>query len=296
MQPAQDVAVRPMTGDDVQDAAEVGRVALDELAAQPRPADAERLAWVQGRAAHVLRHDPDGSWVAEHDGTVVGVALATVRGDLWFLSLLAVRRDLQGTGVGRRLLDAALTTSVGCTRAALLASGHPGALRRYLSAGFALEPALEARGRLRAAGSTAVGVRETDVDRSRDLLEAVDAQVRGVTRGPDWELLRATPGRRVLVVDEEDARQGYALLRDESVDVVAAAEVDVARRLLTSALATLASRDGDVERVHSLTARQGWAHEVAVDAGLTLRPGSTVCTRGAATSAATPYLAHGAVG
>jgi ribosomal protein S18 acetylase RimI-like enzyme len=51
-----------------------------------------------------LKDDPDGLWVAEDDGEIVGFALSWVCGSLWFLAELFVAPGHQGRGVGNELL------------------------------------------------------------------------------------------------------------------------------------------------------------------------------------------------
>jgi ribosomal protein S18 acetylase RimI-like enzyme len=51
-----------------------------------------------------LKDDPDGLWVAEADGEIIGFALSWVCGDLWFLAELFVAPGRQGCGVGNELL------------------------------------------------------------------------------------------------------------------------------------------------------------------------------------------------
>src|SRR5262249_45532431 len=51
-----------------------------------------------------LKDDPDGLWVAEGDGEIVGFALSWVCGSLWFLAELFVSPGHQGRGVGDELL------------------------------------------------------------------------------------------------------------------------------------------------------------------------------------------------
>src|SRR3954468_21731654 len=93
------------------------------------------------RIGHVLDTDPGGSWVAERDGAVVGVAQALVREGLWGLSLYAVAPALQGRGVGRRLLDATLAHGAGAIRGrVILSTEHPAAMHRYARTGLALHP------------------------------------------------------------------------------------------------------------------------------------------------------------
>ena len=52
-----------------------------------------------------LQDDPDGLWVAEVDGEIVGFALSWVCGSLWFLAELFVSPGLQSRGVGKELLE-----------------------------------------------------------------------------------------------------------------------------------------------------------------------------------------------
>ena len=137
-----------MTPDDVVEAA---RLAWDEIGrtmggstADARTAD--EVARSEGRVAHLRSTDPHSCWVAETDGDVAGMSLALVRDGFWFLSLLAVRNDLQSQGIGRRLLEASLATAQGCRGAAITSSNDPKALRRYALAGFDLLPTLVATG------------------------------------------------------------------------------------------------------------------------------------------------------
>ena len=89
-----------MRADDVEASFAVQWAALSELddrnkRATPELTDAARARGV-GRVAHLRETDPDGAWVAEQDGAVVGCALALVREGMWFLSLLMVEPSQQG--------------------------------------------------------------------------------------------------------------------------------------------------------------------------------------------------------
>ncbi len=55
-----------------------------------------------------LKDDPDGLWVAEDGGEIVGFAWSWVCGDLWFLAQLFVDPSRQGQGVGNILLECAM--------------------------------------------------------------------------------------------------------------------------------------------------------------------------------------------
>lgn len=51
-----------------------------------------------------LKDDPDGLWVAEADGAILGFAFSWVCDDLWFLAELFVAPGHQGHGIGSGLL------------------------------------------------------------------------------------------------------------------------------------------------------------------------------------------------
>jgi ribosomal protein S18 acetylase RimI-like enzyme len=52
-----------------------------------------------------LNDDPDGLWVAEDDGDIVGFAWSWVCDDLWFLAQLFVDPGRQSRGIGNELLN-----------------------------------------------------------------------------------------------------------------------------------------------------------------------------------------------
>lgn len=128
------VGVRPLREADVGTAEQVARAGIAkmmrrcEVAAHVQERTPERIASERARRRH--RTDPGGAWVAVDRGEVVGIGLASVRGPLWFLSLLAVAPAHQGRGLGRRLLDVTLRYAEGCPAAWVLASPDPRALRR----------------------------------------------------------------------------------------------------------------------------------------------------------------------
>jgi ribosomal protein S18 acetylase RimI-like enzyme len=55
-----------------------------------------------------LQDDPDGLWVAEDAGQIVGFAFSWVCDGLWFLAELFVAPDQQGRGIGNELLKQTL--------------------------------------------------------------------------------------------------------------------------------------------------------------------------------------------
>jgi ribosomal protein S18 acetylase RimI-like enzyme len=55
-----------------------------------------------------LKDDPDGLWIAEDGGAILGFAWSWVCGDVWFLAQLFVDPAQQGRGIGNKLLKLAL--------------------------------------------------------------------------------------------------------------------------------------------------------------------------------------------
>lgn len=69
-----------------------------------------------------LKDDPDGLWVAEDAGRILGFALSWVCGELWFLAQLFVSPGHQGHGIGSDLLKRTLehAQKMGTARKALI--------------------------------------------------------------------------------------------------------------------------------------------------------------------------------
>lgn len=286
--------VRPLRADEAEEAHLLSArtfAALDRVAAlRPPPPTPESRARGTHRVAHLQRTDPDGAWAAEQDGRLVGVALATVREGLWFLSLLVVDPDLQGAGTGKRLLEQSLRTAEQARGAWILSSPDPRALRRYALAGFTLEPGYAALGPVDRSRLPAVpDVREGDWERDGGLVEDVARAQRGAGLGPDLAAMRQA-GARLLVTDTARGR-GFAVLLPSGPRPLGATSTASAQDLLRAGLAE-AGGDASVE---FLTARQGWAVDVVVAAGMAPRPAASVCRRGDL-GPMSPYLPSGAYG
>lgn len=287
---SEQVQVRPLRPEDVADAQQVSYEALREAGTRygwPMPeADDAVRARGRSRIGHLLRTDPQGCWAAERGGRLVGLALATRRGPLWFLSLLTVEAGGQGRGLGARLFDAAHATAEGAGAGLILASSDPKALRRYGTAGFALHPGYSAGGPVdRSLLPAVTGVREGEWARDAERVDALGVRLRGAAYGPDLDWY-AAQGTRLLV-----AGDGFAVLGRSGVVLLGAGTPAVAADLLWSALA---EAEGDVEVV-PITSAQQWAVDVALRARLSLSLTESVCTRGVV-GPMTPYLPSGAYG
>jgi GNAT superfamily N-acetyltransferase len=250
----------------------------DEPEIEPPPDDVVEL-----RFRRLVETDPGGAWLAAEDGRPVGAALAIVREGVWGLSLLVVHPDAQSAGVGRALLERTLRYADGARGGIIMSSSDSRALRAYARVGFALHPAVWATGVPRR-----LAMPESVRDGSAAdlaLTEAVDRAVRGAAHGADIEALMANA--RLLVVDG----RGYALARRDQLALLAATDEDAARDLLRAAIATVP--EGEWLRIENLTAAQGWAIDVVLDAGLTLEPHGALFLRGDV-GPFQPYLPNGA--
>ena len=104
--------LRPVRVEDVSACLEVFFVSLDELHARLGQPPLPRNPESTGNALrHLVESDPDGCWLAESNGRVVGFGLAHRRDDHWYLAFLFILPSEQGRGVGRGLLEACLGTA-----------------------------------------------------------------------------------------------------------------------------------------------------------------------------------------
>jgi predicted N-acetyltransferase YhbS len=258
--------------------------ALDRQSGRPaQPPPAPERAHL--RIRHLLGTDPEGAWVAERNGEIVGAALALRREGLWGLSLLVVHPDAQSAGTGRALLERAHASAAGAHGEVILASEDPRALRAYARLGLTLHPCVVAAGVPQGVAAPAAVRAGTEAD--LPLAAATDRRVRGAPHGPDLGAMLAAGGQ-LLVLPE----RGYVVLRPEgSVWTLAAGDDEAARGLLRAVLARAGEAATEVEW---LTAAQHWAVQVCVDAGLELQgAGGAVFLRGDV-GPFSPYLPSGA--
>jgi predicted N-acetyltransferase YhbS len=209
-----------------------------------------------------LEHDQKGCFVAEDDGGLIGMSASIKRALTWILCTLAVRPGLQGRGVGRQLLDAALAYGSGCLRGMISGSDDPFAARRYHQAGFTLHPMMMLQGTV---PRSVLPV----VERVRDggagdiaLMDSVDRQVRDAAHGPDHEVLTKT--QRLVVVDRSTG-SGYAYVKPQGGPyLLAATNRRTAADLLWETLA--ASDPEQPAQIAHLTANNAWAVDIGMAA------------------------------
>ena len=289
-----DALIRPMRPEDVGACEAISSHAFHELDLrtyprawpdpEPRPPH-RREAW-HARTHHLLRTDPGGCWVAEDGGEVVGFATSLVRELMWILASYAVRPDLQGRGLGRALLEAALHHGRGCLRGMLNASDDPQALRRYAHAGFRLQPQMVLHGTVDRSVLPDVRHVRDGTPGDRDLLDSLDRRTRGAAHGPDHEVLARE--LRLLVTDRP-AGSGYAYVDDSGAPVLLAASSRRAATALT--WEGLAASDPDVPvEIRHVSAANDWAVELATAARLGVWSRGFLALRHMKDPA--PYLPH----
>jgi predicted N-acetyltransferase YhbS len=284
------VTIRQMSSDDFAAADEVWRDAFATSSEFPQtPPTASEQAAGLARRAHLLRHDPGGSFVAECDDAVVGFAQSHRREGTFVLAMLAVSPKFQEAGIGGRLLDAALDYATGGSAAYIFSSSDPRAIHRYVRAGFTMHPAVQ------------VTARDTHGDVSYDRIrvsqgvaedvayvESIDRVLRGSARSIDvafWLESGST-----LLLHEED---GYAVLSSNRLTALGAANDTVARELFSAVLS--GHPDGVIRSASWIAGEQQWAIAEAAMQRATIEVHGSVMARGIQ-RLPYPYLPNGLFG
>lgn len=292
------VAFRPMTDADVPAAVaafDSGFLAM--LARHALPVTGNTIADEhrrQDRTRHFLRTDPQGSWVAEDEGAVVGLSQSFVREGYWTLSQLGTLPGRQGRGVGRELLRLALTHGDPQGPGTIQCSRDPKAMALYTSFGFVLHPVVAAWGAMRpGAVQRPAEVERYEPDavtgREIEIVSAIDRTVRRSARPADVISMLAQPGHRLLLHGQE----GYAVATDDRIVTLGARQEASAALVLRAMLAEVPA--GETIEINWLTAAQQWAIRVVVEAGIELQPYGPVMVRGMDAPPA-PYIPSGGYG
>jgi GNAT superfamily N-acetyltransferase len=248
--------------------------------------DAAALAGAHARIAHLLTTDPGGAWVVDDEsGRVAGAALAILREGVWGLSLLVVRPDLQARGLGRKLLDAALSYGDGARGHIILSSTDPKAMRRYARAGLELRPLVAAAGIV---DRSRLPAPSPDVAPSADFAATapISRAVRGASHHVDVPML---VGRGYALLAHSD--RGFAVHDRGTPKLLAALDDEAASALLWACLA--AAPPGHTIAIDFISAGQDWAIAAALEAGLALSPDGPLFVSGEL-GPLRPYLPNGA--
>jgi GNAT superfamily N-acetyltransferase len=281
-----DVCIRPMRDDDVVDA---DRVCAQVLYAQFPGAgetEAARAARQHARIRHIVETDPDGCWVAEHEGRVAGVGLSLIREGVWGFSLFGVAEALQGRGIGRELFARCWEYGAAARGHIILSSPNPPAMATYARTGLAIRPCVAAAGipdLERAPGLDGV---EDAGEAGIPLADAIGRELRGAGHGRDLPVPMAH-GARLLVFED----RAFGLARGGTVTLLGARDEEAARRVLWGVFLT--AGPGATVSVDFLTAGQDWALPVCLDARLPLSPDGPMFA-GGALGPLSPYVPSGA--
>jgi GNAT superfamily N-acetyltransferase len=279
-----DVDIRPMRDEDVADA---DRVCLDVLyttfSGEP---EAVRAARQHARIRHLLNTDPRGSWVAEHEGRVAGVALALIREGVWGFSLFGVAEALQGRGVGRELFARCWEYGSGARGHIVLSTTNPQAMGIYAHTGVPIRPCVAAAGIPDLSRAPAVDDVVDAGEAGIALADAIGRELRGAGHGRDLPVPMAH-GARLLMYED----RAFALARGSNLIALGARDDEAARHMLWAYF--VAAGPGATVNVDFLTAGQDWALPVCLDARLALSPDGPMFAGGALGPLA-PYIPSGA--
>lgn len=250
--------------------------------------DEEARRSARERLAFSLGTDPRGSFVAESDGALVGLAQALQRGRLWVLSSLAVVVEARGGGLGGALLERAFAYGAPGSSRLIVSSNDPSALALYTRMGLQLSPTVQAEGRIRgaAAGRASRWFREGGAGDVAGL-EEISREVRGAPHTREILFALQRGDARLLL-----GEQAFSVVRPgHGVWLLAARDEDEAAALLVSSLALA----GECERtsVRWVTEDQRWALEVFESAGMRVERYGALCFDGEP-GALSPFIPSGA--
>jgi GNAT superfamily N-acetyltransferase len=220
--------------------------------------------------------DPDGSFVAEHGGRIVGVGTAIRRERLWVLSLLTVEPGGQSAGAGRALLDATLGYRRPGDAGLIVSSNDARAVRLYGSVGFRLHPTFEAVGALDRRRLPAGLPDVTDGAEDLEALAAITREVRGapLTGELPYVLWR---GSEILRLGD----RGFTVAHPgQGVWCLMARDEDAARALLWHGLERAGEPESGRSMVRWITGAQEWAIDVLLRAGFGLQAYGALCVDG----------------
>jgi GNAT superfamily N-acetyltransferase len=177
-----------------------------------------------------LSDDPDGLWVADDDGEILGFAFSWVCGDLWFLAQLFVAPDQQGRGIGQALLQRTFQHAMSAKAAtkALITFAFNGVSQGlYMRHGlfprcliYNVEISREALMRRLPEGE----LRCVPLDGTAshlDSLARIDARALGVARARHHRFLMNDGSTRGVLLYAEDECVGYTYVADGHIGPLA---------------------------------------------------------------------------
>jgi GNAT superfamily N-acetyltransferase len=254
-----DITYRPAKLEDLEDAERVVKEAGNELRMRhgrpPWPAPPP-IAFPK----FCLAEDPDGLWVAECGGSIVGFGFSWMTEKFWFLSQLFVRPETQAKGVGQALLSKTLMQAErnGATNRALMTPAYNTA-----STGLYLNNGLYPREPLYRVAAPAQAVAQSLADTwyeatpiapwpgPREWLAELDETLLGLRRDLHHRFLLGGGAARAVRIERAGGLGGYAYVSDQGhVGPLAIAPDADAKAVVTTALCcALESRPSQVSMI-----------------------------------------------
>ncbi len=204
-----------------------------------------------------LRDDPEGLWIAEEAGRILGFAFSWVCGDFWFLAQLFVAPDQQGRGIGNELIGRTFEQArkAGATNRALITfTFNTVSQGLYMRHGFyprfpvyffsAGRERMKARLQGAQLACAPIGTATSDLE----TLRRIDRAALGVSREKHHKYLIDENVARGVFLNAGDQCVGYAYIsRDGHIGPLGVVEPDVLGAAFATALSLAA--EGDSERV-----------------------------------------------
>ena len=216
---------RPAEVVDLDACAQIWRIAINDYLPRTGQHDMpEDVSGVRHLYDHLIATDPERFWVATaEDGRVVGFTSATLRGDVWFLSMLFVLPEFQRSGVGQALLARTMPANGAGTAIAVGSdTAYPPSNGLYARLGMpGRTPVWAVVGRPKPgwrpppfAEGTVVSLIETDADGAvagglQAELDALDREVFGFARETEHRYVRRDRRRGFTYRDPGGALLGY---------------------------------------------------------------------------------------
>jgi ribosomal protein S18 acetylase RimI-like enzyme len=269
------VAYRRATADDLVRADELVVGSINDLTerhgfgkiASPRPPPFHLFS---------LNDDPEGLWVAEDEGQMVGFAWSWVCGDLWFLAQLFVSPAQQGSGIGNELIKRTWGPAQqrGATNKALITfTFNTVSQGLYIRHGmfprfpiYFFNVASE-RLKTRLDGAQFRRVSLEDLNPHLRHLADIDAQALGLSREKHHRYLIKDKATKGVLLYEGDVCVGYAYVADGHIGPMAVAQRDDMGKAFKTALA-MAADSGTSEVSAFVSGSCDAALSVAVEVGM----------------------------
>lgn len=204
-----------------------------------------------------LNDDPDGLWIAEDGGDILGFAWSWVCGDFWFLAQLFVDPAQQGRGIGNELLKRTLEharKSGAAYKALITFTFNRVSQGLYIQHGlFPKTPVYffnagreQMRAGLPRPSFRTITIDDTIADMKR--LAEIDARAIGVTREKHHRYLLKSPGTTGIMLCAGSECVGYAYINSNGhIGPLAVRQADFLGEAFATALKMAA--DGTSEKI-----------------------------------------------